>query len=231
MQCSIEHGPGKARFLGRWPGQLTAALRRRNGRPPVDPRRPRSRQVGTVRRYHCARLPHGFVGNTLFADVPHIHDVDAVITYGINKVRFPAPVPVGAKVRAGLTLVSLTSGAPENGRGGLRAEVRDGGHGPTAVRCRAGVLVPMTASTRSRIVNSPTSLAVSIFRELGGVDPGTGPRVRKQGRAGIRAAGNLDQSSSAIAMADSAQFGVEGGTPPHYQGTKLLRTVAAPRLT
>lgn len=42
----------------------------------------------------------------------------------------------------------------------------------------------------------------------------TSPRSR----AGIRAAGNLDESSSAIAMADSAQFGVEG-----------RRTTALPR--
>lgn len=31
-----------------------------------------------------------------------------VVNYGLNKVRFPAPVPVGARIRDNLTLVSLT---------------------------------------------------------------------------------------------------------------------------
>ena len=48
----------------------------------------------------------------LLADALHIADVNEVLNYGINRVRFPAPVPVGAKVRAGLTLVSARERAP-----------------------------------------------------------------------------------------------------------------------
>ncbi|WP_066168398.1 MaoC family dehydratase [Gordonia hydrophobica] len=33
------------------------------------------------------------------------------INYGANKVRFPAPVPVGSKVRAGFDLVEVSEGA------------------------------------------------------------------------------------------------------------------------
>jgi acyl dehydratase len=69
----------------------------------VDPGRAKSGPFGGT-----IRLPHGFLG----ANVLHIDDVNAVINYGINKVRFPAPVPVGAKVRAGLTLVSAHERAP-----------------------------------------------------------------------------------------------------------------------
>jgi acyl dehydratase len=39
-------------------------------------------------------------------EVLHIDAYDAVLNYGLNKVRFPAPVPVGAKIRAVITLVS-----------------------------------------------------------------------------------------------------------------------------
>jgi acyl dehydratase len=46
-------------------------------------------------------LPH------LMGQVWHIDGVMMGINYGVNKVRFPSPVPVGSKVRARVTLDSV----------------------------------------------------------------------------------------------------------------------------
>ncbi len=46
-------------------------------------------------------LPH------LMSQVWHVEDVMMGINYGVNKVRFPSPVPVGSKVRARVTLDSV----------------------------------------------------------------------------------------------------------------------------
>ncbi|MGF1666784.1 MAG: MaoC family dehydratase [Acidimicrobiia bacterium] len=56
-------------------------------------------------------IAHGYL--TLSMAVPFVEqilDVGGVamgINYGTNKVRFPAPVPVGSRLRAGATLASL----------------------------------------------------------------------------------------------------------------------------
>ena len=41
------------------------------------------------------------------------------VNYGLNKLRFPAPVPVGSKVRGGAELV-----AAEDVKGGVQATIR-----------------------------------------------------------------------------------------------------------
>lgn len=56
-------------------------------------------------------IAHGYL--TLSLAVPLVSQIVAVggvrmgINYGTNKVRFPAPVPVGAKLRAGATLAAI----------------------------------------------------------------------------------------------------------------------------
>ncbi len=56
-------------------------------------------------------IAHGYL--TLSLAVPmvsQIYSVDGVkmsVNYGTNKVRFPAPLPVGSKLRAGAELVSV----------------------------------------------------------------------------------------------------------------------------
>ena len=40
------------------------------------------------------------------AEVVAVDNVTAALNYGLNKVRFPAPVPVGSKVRATVTLTA-----------------------------------------------------------------------------------------------------------------------------
>ncbi len=70
----------------------------------VDPERAASGPFG-------GPIAHGYL--TLSMAVPLIEQivwVDGVamgINYGTNKVRFPAPVPVGSKLRAGATLASV----------------------------------------------------------------------------------------------------------------------------
>ena len=79
---------------------------RRDRRPPVHPRRPGARQADALRHHHRARLP-----DAVAAALPAVEDgspqapeayqgLAMGINYGLNKVRFPAPVKVDSKVRA-----------------------------------------------------------------------------------------------------------------------------------
>lgn len=68
-------------------------------------------------------IAHGFLSLSL---VPHLtaqlYRVDGVrmgINYGLDKVRFPAPVPVGSKVRASAELVEVSEVS-----GGVQMKVR-----------------------------------------------------------------------------------------------------------
>src|ERR687890_1803933 len=53
-------------------------------------------------------IAHGYLTLSLVvplvAQVLTVTDVAMGVNYGLNKVRFPAPVPVGSKVRARVTL-------------------------------------------------------------------------------------------------------------------------------
>ena len=57
-------------------------------------------------------IAHGYLTLSLVVPlVSQIYRVDGVrmgVNYGTNKVRFPAPVPVGSKIRAGAELTSVT---------------------------------------------------------------------------------------------------------------------------
>ena len=68
-------------------------------------------------------IAHGFLTLSL---LPHLIDqtyrvegTTMVINYGLNKVRFPAPVPVGCSVRAEVALAEVTEVS-----GGLQLVVR-----------------------------------------------------------------------------------------------------------
>lgn len=56
-------------------------------------------------------VAHGFLTlsllSSLFEKSLRMVDAKMVVNYGLNKVRFPAPVPVGSRVRARLTLLSI----------------------------------------------------------------------------------------------------------------------------
>jgi acyl dehydratase len=56
-------------------------------------------------------IAHGFLTLSLLpmlmADAVSMPDVKMGVNYGLNKVRFPAPVPVGSKVRARMLLQAV----------------------------------------------------------------------------------------------------------------------------
>ncbi|MGC9667291.1 MaoC family dehydratase [Planosporangium sp. 12N6] len=57
-------------------------------------------------------IAHGYLTLSLIPMLnTQVYRVDGVrmgINYGLNKVRFPAPLPVGSRVRAGVELVEVT---------------------------------------------------------------------------------------------------------------------------
>jgi acyl dehydratase len=82
-------------------------------------------------------IGHGFLTLSLFvpmwSQVLVVTDAAMVVNYGLNKVRFPAPVPVGSKVRLTATLVDV-----EEVKGGLQLTIggvieREGGDKPVCV--------------------------------------------------------------------------------------------------
>ena len=68
-------------------------------------------------------IGHGFLTLSLFvpmwSQVLTVTDTTMAVNYGLNKVRFPAPVPVGSKIRLTATLADV-----REIRGGLRAHRR-----------------------------------------------------------------------------------------------------------
>ena len=68
-----------------------------------------------------ATIAHGYLTLSLVpllgAEVMEIRGFGMMINYGLDKVRFPAAVPVGSRIRAGIELTSLqrkTSGVQLN---------------------------------------------------------------------------------------------------------------------
>jgi acyl dehydratase len=56
-------------------------------------------------------IAHGYLtlslAPALLDEIIRVSGVAMAINYGLNKLRFPSPVPVGSKVRAGITLDSV----------------------------------------------------------------------------------------------------------------------------
>lgn len=56
-------------------------------------------------------IAHGYLTLSLLpvlgAQIMEIRGFAMMINYGVDKVRFPAPVPVGSRIRAGIELTSL----------------------------------------------------------------------------------------------------------------------------
>ena len=57
-------------------------------------------------------IAHGYLtlsmGPRLLPQVIVVNGISMAVNYGCNKVRFPSPVPVGAKLRAGAELVDVS---------------------------------------------------------------------------------------------------------------------------
>jgi acyl dehydratase len=80
----------------------------------VDPERAKSGPFGRT-------IAHGYLTMSLIPGVLHevwkVEGMKMGLNYGINKLRFPSPVPVGSKVRADVTLANVE----EVGGGGFQA--------------------------------------------------------------------------------------------------------------
>jgi acyl dehydratase len=96
----------------------------------VDPERAKAGPYG-------APIAHGFLTLSLIPELAakalKFDDVRMSVNYGLNKVRFPAPVPVGSRVRAHIALKSF-----EEIQGGAQVTMsvtieREGGDKPVCV--------------------------------------------------------------------------------------------------
>ena len=62
----------------------------------IDPERAAQGPFGTT-------VAHGFftlsLSTDLLDDIFSVEDVSVIINYGLNRVRFPAPLPVGSRIR------------------------------------------------------------------------------------------------------------------------------------
>ncbi len=88
-------------------------------------------------------IAHGYLTLSmvipLFAELLQVTGISMGINYGVNKVRFPAPVPVGAKIR----LAGVIAAAEPVGDGGavqLTADVAVEVEGATKPACVAQVI-------------------------------------------------------------------------------------------
>ncbi|MFV0495124.1 MaoC family dehydratase [Mycobacterium sp.] len=82
----------------------------------VDPERAAKGPFGTT-------IAHGFMTLSLLPRLQHqiytVNGIKLAINYGLNKVRFPSPVPVGSRVRANSSLVTVE----DVGNGAVQAVV------------------------------------------------------------------------------------------------------------
>jgi len=97
----------------------------------VDPERARTGPFGTT-------IAHGYLTLSLiiplWTELLHIEGIRMAVNYGLNKVRFPAPVPVGSKIRLAATVAESRAVAGDGVEvvADLTVEV-DGGGKPAAV--------------------------------------------------------------------------------------------------
>jgi len=82
-------------------------------------------------------IAHGFLTLSLliplWTELLELRGIAMAVNYGLNKVRFPAPVPAGSRIRLGAALASVT-----DVQGGVEAIVdsvieRDGSEKPVCV--------------------------------------------------------------------------------------------------
>ena len=82
----------------------------------VDPARAKAGPFGTT-------IAHGYftlsLGPVLLAEIVAVEGPRFGVNYGLNRVRFPAPVPVGSRLRLGATLHSL-----EDVEGGIQVTMK-----------------------------------------------------------------------------------------------------------
>jgi acyl dehydratase len=104
----------------------------------VDPERAEDGPFGGT-------IAHGYLTLSLIpmlmSEISRVEGLRMGVNYGSDKVRFPAPVPVGSRVRAGAELVALDRTA-QGARGKVRVTIeREGGDKPVCVAEVLSVLV------------------------------------------------------------------------------------------
>lgn len=96
----------------------------------VDPQRAADGPYGTT-------IAHGYLTLSLLPEIMReifeIADAGARINYGLNKVRFPSPVPAGSRIRGRATIVSV-----DEVQGGLQVVIatsieREGSDKPACI--------------------------------------------------------------------------------------------------
>jgi acyl dehydratase len=82
-------------------------------------------------------IAHGYLtvslSNYLLPQIVEVQGISMGVNYGVDKIRFPAPVPVGSRVRAGAELLEVTEVA-----GGVQTKMLisievDGGDKPACI--------------------------------------------------------------------------------------------------
>ena len=96
----------------------------------TDPQRAGAGPYGTT-------IAHGYLTLSLliplWSEVLEVRGVTMKINYGLNKVRFPAPVPAGSKIRLGATLAAVND-IPGGAEAVVDAVIeREGGDKPVCV--------------------------------------------------------------------------------------------------
>ncbi|MEU9020504.1 MaoC family dehydratase [Actinomadura sp. NPDC048394] len=104
----------------------------------VDPERAKDGPFGGT-------IAHGYLTLSLIpmlmSEISRVQGLTMGVNYGSDKVRFPAPVPVGSRVRAGAELVSLDR-TSQGARAKVRVTIeREGGDKPVCVAEVLSVLV------------------------------------------------------------------------------------------
>ena len=96
----------------------------------VDPARAADGPYGTT-------IAHGYLTLSLLpvlgAEVLDIRGFSMMINYGLEKVRFPAAVPVGSRIRAGIELTSLQRKSSGIQLGSVATVEIEGGDRPALV--------------------------------------------------------------------------------------------------
>ncbi|UER53373.1 MaoC family dehydratase [Kineosporiaceae bacterium SCSIO 59966] len=93
-----------------------------------------------------ATIAHGYLTLSmvpmLISEIYTVEGLTMSVNYGCNKVRFPSPVPVGSRVRAGAELLSLVPG-PAGVHSTVRVTIeREGSGKPACAAEIVAVLVP-----------------------------------------------------------------------------------------
>jgi acyl dehydratase len=82
-------------------------------------------------------IAHGYltlaISNELLPQILEVRGVSLGVNYGVDRIRFPAPVPVGSRLRAGAELVDVS-----DVKGGIQTLVRitlevEGGTKPVCI--------------------------------------------------------------------------------------------------